>query len=198
MATPIQWTWVLSVLQEILKDRGAWHATVHGVAKSQMWHRNWATTVMKSDLSNDNVSVEGCDWHNLLAYLCVCSLYSCPTLCSPRDCSMPGSSSHGVFQARILEWIAISSSRGSSWSRDWTPVSWVAGRFFTSEPPGKPYLLNNCILVICNYYIKLLCYILIILICINVDSILRYINIVLTLIYYNYYIIINNYWPKTY
>ena len=48
-----------------------------------------------------------------------------PTLCDPMDCSLPGSSVHGTFQARILEWVAISASRGSSWPRDWTCFSWV-------------------------------------------------------------------------
>ena len=47
----------------------------------------------------------------------------CPTLFDPRDCSLPGSSVHGIFQVRILEWVAISSSRGSSWPRDRTRVS---------------------------------------------------------------------------
>ena len=47
------------------------------------------------------------------------------------DCSLPGSSVHRIFQARILEWIAISSSRRSSLPRNWTQVSWIAGRFFT-------------------------------------------------------------------
>ena len=42
------------------------------------------------------------------------------TLCDPMDYNLPGSSVHGIFQARILEWVAISSSRGSSWPRDWT------------------------------------------------------------------------------
>ena len=55
----------------------------------------------------------------------------CPTLCDPMDCSPPGSSVHGTFQARILEWIAISFSRGSSQPKDWTPVSCIAGRIFT-------------------------------------------------------------------
>ena len=109
--------------------------------------------------SNDNMSVKGSNWHNLLVCVCVQSLYSCTTLCSPMDCSMPGFSSHGVFQARILEGVAISFSRESSWSRDWTHVSWVAGKFFTSEPPGKPYLLNNYILVICNYILVICSYI---------------------------------------
>ena len=48
---------------------------------------------------------------------------SCPTLCDPMDCSPPGSSVHGVFQARTLEWVATSFSRGSSWLRGWTQVS---------------------------------------------------------------------------
>ena len=46
-----------------------------------------------------------------------------PTLCNPMHYSPPRSSVHGIFQARILEWVAISSSRGSSWPRDWTHVS---------------------------------------------------------------------------
>ena len=56
---------------------------------------------------------------------------SCPTLYDPRDCSPGGSSVHGILQARILESVAIPFSRGSSWSRDWTWVSHIAGRFFT-------------------------------------------------------------------
>ena len=54
----------------------------------------------------------------------------CPTLCDPVDCSPPGSSIHGILQARILEWGAVSFSRGSSQPRDWTRVSCIAGRFF--------------------------------------------------------------------
>ena len=55
---------------------------------------------------------------------------SCPTLCDPTDCSLPGSSVHGIFQARILEWVAISFSRRSSQPRDWTQVSRIVGRCF--------------------------------------------------------------------
>ena len=54
----------------------------------------------------------------------------CPTLCDLVDCSPPGYSVHGILQARILEWVAISFSRGSSRPRDWTQVSRVAGRHF--------------------------------------------------------------------
>ena len=56
---------------------------------------------------------------------------SCLTLCDPIECSLSGSSIHGIFQARVLEWIAISFSRGSSWPRNWTQVSRFAGRRFT-------------------------------------------------------------------
>ena len=56
---------------------------------------------------------------------------SCPTLCDPMDCSLPGSSVHGIFEARTLEWVAISFSRGSSRPRDWTWVSRIVGRLFT-------------------------------------------------------------------
>ena len=51
---------------------------------------------------------------------------SCPTLCDPMDCSPPGSSVHGIFQAWILEWVAISFSRGSSWPRDQTLISYIS------------------------------------------------------------------------
>ena len=69
---------------------------------------------------------------------------TCPALWDPMDCSLPGSSVHGISQARILEWVAIPSSRGSSWT--WTWVFWTfwielgssaAGGFFTAEPLGK-------------------------------------------------------------
>ena len=64
-----------------------------------------------------------------LSYVLV--IQSCLTLCDPMDCCPPGSSVYGILQAWILKWVAISSSRGFSPPRDWTRVSWVAGRFFT-------------------------------------------------------------------
>ena len=66
------------------------------------------------------------------------------TLCNPMGCSLPVSPVREILQARILEWVALPSSRGSSWPRDWTNVSCgscIAGRFFTAEPPGKPHIL---------------------------------------------------------
>ena len=65
----------------------------------------------------------------LCAALCLVAQL-CPTLCDPLGCSRPGSSVHGVLQARILEWVAMPSSRGSFQPRDQTQVSHIAGRFF--------------------------------------------------------------------
>ena len=78
---------------------------------------------------------------NILENVLGCKLpwwwFSLPVVsdsCNPMDCSPPGSSSvHGISQARILEWVAISFSRGSSWPRDQTCVGCIAGQFFTTE-----------------------------------------------------------------
>ena len=58
--------------------------------------------------------------------VCLLSRFSCVQLCDPTDCSPPGSSVHGILQARILEWVAMPCSRGSSQPRDWTCVSYVS------------------------------------------------------------------------
>ena len=63
---------------------------------------------------------------------------SCPTLCDPMACILPGSCVHGLFQARILEWVAIFFSRVSSQPRDRTQVSCIAGGFLPAELQGKP------------------------------------------------------------
>ena len=67
----------------------------------------------------------------------------CPTLCDPMDCSLPGSSVHGILQARILEQVAISSSRESSYPGIESMSPALADRFFTTAdllPPGKKAL----------------------------------------------------------
>ena len=67
----------------------------------------------------------------------------CPTLCDPVDCSLPGSSIHRILQARILEWVSISFSRGSSQPRDRTRVSRIGGRRFNLWATGEA--LSICI-----------------------------------------------------
>ena len=90
---------------------------------------------------------------------------SCPTVCDPINRSPPGSSVHGIFQARILEWVAISFSRGSPWPRDWTCVSciscivrWILYHCTFWEVPTLPSILAK------RSYGKI-CYILALLLC---------------------------------
>ena len=77
---------------------------------------------------------------------------SCPTLCDPMDCNIAGSSIHGIFQTRLLEWVAISFSRGSSQPRDWSQFSCIVGRCFTiwatrEVNNGQTYYLSDRITV---------------------------------------------------
>ena len=78
-------------------------------------------------------------------HLCLVA-QSCPILCDSVDCSPPGSAVRGVSQARALEWVAISFSRGSSRLRDRTCVSCVGSSFFTPAPQASP--LPVCCLVL--------------------------------------------------
>ena len=75
---------------------------------------------------------------------------SCLTLLDPMDCSLPGSSVHGIFQARVLEWVAISFSRGSSRSRDRTCSSCIAGGIFITEASGLFRIYPPCWSVCCR------------------------------------------------
>ena len=76
-------------------------------------------------------------------------LHLCLTLCDPVDCSPPGSPVHGILQARILEWVALPSSRGSSPSRDWTHISYVSciGRWvlYHWHHLGSPVQSLSCV-----------------------------------------------------
>ena len=83
--------------------------------------------------------------HLLVSIASVCSgAQSCPALCGPMDCRLPGSSVHNIFQVRVLEWVAIWVAVGSLTQRDHLnagiepapPVLW--GELFTTEPPRKP------------------------------------------------------------
>ena len=94
-----------------------WCCLYLGRASCQWWHRRI------------------CEYEDThLSNICICVhaklLQSCPTLCNCMDCSPPGSSVHGSLQARILEWVAMPSSKGSSWPRDQTPA--LVDGFFTT------------------------------------------------------------------
>ena len=108
----------LSKLQEMIKDRAAWHAAVHGVTENQTRLSDWTTTNLDVSCFKEQMKVK------------VLITQSCPILFNPMDCSPPGSSMNGILQARILEWVAISFSGGFFQSRDQTQVSCIAGGFF--------------------------------------------------------------------
>ena len=81
---------------------------------------------------------------------------SCPTLCDSMDCSPPGFSVHGILQARILEWVAMPSSRESSWPKDRTEVSCIAGGFFTNWAIREAlYIIKRMPLSKCSDMMKL-------------------------------------------
>ena len=113
-------------------DRGAWWAIVHRVTKSQTWlkrlsmqaHTHWLLV-----LSCLGTFTSSC--------MCAKLHQSCPTLCDSIDYSPPGSSVHGILQARILEWVTMPSSRESSQFRDHTQVSCIAGEFFAVWAPRE-------------------------------------------------------------
>ena len=139
-------------------DRGAWQAIVQGVAKSQTWPSNqhfhltvetyeaslnfstvlsWPYETLVQHRSKCTVIIQeyfNCVtkvWVQVSLYVCLVAQF-CQTLCDPMHCSLPGSSVQGILRARILEWVAIPFFRGSFQPRDWTWVSYIAGRFFTN------------------------------------------------------------------
>ena len=112
-------------------DVGAWRVTVYRVTKSWTWLSNWAQLILNQ--------VEH-TWLCYILFSCcrteICCepvkvTHSCPTLCDPMDYSLRGSPVHGILQARILKWVAILFSRGSSQPRGQTQIFWIAGEFFT-------------------------------------------------------------------
>ena len=92
-------------------------------------------------LSNCTKKLEGFIIHKMKVKMLVAQL--CLTLHDPMDYSQPGSSVHGILQARILECVAIPFSRGSSWLRDWTQVSCIVGRFFTNSATREAQVLEE-------------------------------------------------------
>ena len=105
-------------------DGGAWQSTVHRVTKTQTpWsylacrYASWGSIKYINQVKGHNL--KSLQWKLVLG---IWSL-ACLTLCDPMDCSLPGSSVYEILQARILEWVAILSSRGSSQPRNRTCIS---------------------------------------------------------------------------
>ena len=100
-----------------------------------MQDRNRDTDTEKGHVDEGIGGESGTNWEiriGIYTLVWVCSVASVMSnACDPMDCSPPGSSVYGILQARILEWVAISFSRGSSQPRDQTLVSHIADRFFT-------------------------------------------------------------------
>ena len=99
-----------------------------GPGRGFAWQYKNFESYFRINVSHWVVCIKG--WQGC-PFLFVSVTQSCLTLCDPMDCSQPGSSVHGILQARILEWVAIPFSRGSSWPKDRTQVSHNPGRFFT-------------------------------------------------------------------
>ena len=102
-------------------DRVSWRV-IQSMGLQNVGH-SWAGTQSKKTLFFRKVKV-------LVAQLC-------PTLCDSMNCSPPGSTVHGIFQARILEWVDLPVSRESSWSRDRTRAPSWQEDFLSSEVPGE-------------------------------------------------------------
>ena len=119
-------------------DRGAWQAPV---AKSQtgLKTEHKEKNIIVGESYCETVLLNFCPWVCEYVCVCVCESLSRVQLCNPMDSSLPGLSLHGIFQATMLEWIAISFPRGSSWPRDWTWLSRIAGRLFTVWATGETH-----------------------------------------------------------
>ena len=134
-------------------DRGAWQASVYGVTKSQTQIRDWTTSPHVLRGSDFLLKFRGVNSTRLLSLNPHGQLASSkrkgkesevaqsPNSLWPLDYSLPGSSVQGIFQARVLEWVAISFSRGSSQPRDQTQVPRIAGRRFTLWATGEAWPL---------------------------------------------------------
>ena len=121
-------------LFQILKDDvvQVLHSIYQQIWKTQQWHRTGKGVFIPVPKKSNAKWMFKLALHlfHMLAKHESEVAQSCPTLCDPMECSLLGSSLQGILQARILEWVAISFSRGASQPRDRTQVSHIAGRCF--------------------------------------------------------------------
>ena len=125
-------------------------SSVHGILQARIME--WGVLASSMGLPNPGISYVSCldrrvlyNYHHLGSPKANVHAKLHPTLCKSMDCSPPRSCVCGIIQARILEWVAMLCSRGSSCPRDQTPISWgscIASRFFTTESLGKPVIGN--------------------------------------------------------
>ena len=131
------------------RDVGAWWAAVYGV--TQTGGHDWSDLAAAVAYCNnffylfsDSKALSPRLYHSESSEVKWSEVtQSCPTLCNPMDCSVPGSSVHGILQAKILECVAISFSTGSSQPRDRTEVSHIAVRHFTLWATREAPYLNK-------------------------------------------------------
>ena len=152
---PLQYSYLENPL-----DRGAWLAIAHGFKKNQTWLSTQELKCILKILTiiyfmlyifchnlkkkaihyfilflmYDSIYMT---WGEMQNYVYISNSVASNSSQPHGQCGPPGSSVHGIIQARILEWAAIPFSRRSSWPRDRTQVSCIAGRFFTIQPPEK-------------------------------------------------------------
>ena len=141
MASPIQRTWVWA------NSKKQWRTEKPGVLQFMASQSQTQLTTEQQQQTNFRVFSKNRLWVTK-PESCSCLLsvsllvaQSCLTLWDPLDYNLPGSSVHGILQARILEWVAISFSRENSWPGDRTWVSEIAGGLFSAEASGKPFLV---------------------------------------------------------
>ena len=142
--TKLNWTSLLHNLFRKIQEKEQSETHFYEVSIILMWNPDSSTQkkekptedliffpLNNTDAKTLNKILTNLIWqYTILFFFCVCvcvcvCVQSCLTLCNPMDCSLPGCSVHGIFQARILEWFAISYSRGTSQPRDPTCVSCV-------------------------------------------------------------------------
>ena len=116
IASPIQWIWTWA--NSGRQCRTGKPGVLQSMGSQRVRHTEWLN-------NNKDLTVLISKKMKMLV------TQSCPTLCDLMDYSLPGFSVHEISQVRILKWVAISFSRGSSWPRDPTGVSCITGRFFT-------------------------------------------------------------------